>query len=240
MLHRFTLPGAGQAQRPWALAGVSSWPGKPAPVLEGVGTGVGCCPLCTLSLGGRSGQTPGFICPRHRVPWTESAGPEWPGVAVAAPSLGARWEHQSPLSGPSPRHTAESSSVLTRPQRGCASPSPPQSKRTRGSRGHGHPSESRRPLAGDGPSASPSRVPVRGRLCCPSGPGFALLQGQAWPPLPLGPRRPPLWAAKARAQCGSPGPVTAAPLSLSMGGCWIPKGGKRLCDTRQGHLGQGT
>lgn len=97
-----------------------------------------CCPLCTLSLWGRWGQTPRFIFPWHCVPWTGFAGSKWPGITVADPSLGARWAHKSPLSGPSPCHTAGSSLVLTRPQRGCTSPNPPQSEQDSRMRGNSH------------------------------------------------------------------------------------------------------
>lgn len=172
----------------------------------------GARPRCLLCA-----QTPGFIRPWHRVPWAESAGSKWPGVAVAAPSLGARWGHRSPVSGPSPCHMAESSSVLTRPQRGRASPDAPRSERTRGCGANSHQDKRRHPSAGDGPSASPSRVPVHAAARAATlRPRLTPSPLRAWFPPPAGtgtaasapgsPRRPPPWAAKARAQRGRPGP----------------------------------
>lgn len=199
-------------QRPWALVGTPLWPGKRAPALQGGGQARGAHPRCLLCA-----QTPGFIRPWHRVPWAESAGSKWPGVAVAAPSLGARWAHRSPVLGPSPCHMAESSSVLTRLQRGRASPDAPQSEQTRGCGANSHQGKRRHPSAGDGPSASPSRVPVHAAARAATlRPRPAPSPLRAWFPPPAGtgtaasapgsPRRPPPWAAKARAQRGRPGP----------------------------------
>lgn len=175
-----------------------------------------CCPLCTLSLWGRWGQTPRFIFPWHCVPWTGFAGSKWPGVTVADPSLGARWAHKSPLSGPqSLPHGRIQLSPHTAAE-GVHFPKPPLSlSKTRGcgeiaTKRESSPLSRRRAFRFTQSRPSACRYPWPRRARSPLWALFPPPQGTGMDATVPGSPQASTEGAKTRAQCGSLGPKPAS------------------------------